>query len=61
MIPRFSAENFPRILQLIDGIKSVGARHDATAGQAVLAWLLSQGEDVIPIPGTKSAKVGAAV
>ncbi|THH13715.1 hypothetical protein EW146_g6538 [Bondarzewia mesenterica] len=39
-----------------DGLKSVGEKHKATAGQVALAWLLEQGEDVIPIPGTKRVK-----
>lgn len=55
-IPRYSAENFPNILKIADGLKAIGARHNATAGQVALAWLLGQGEDVIPIPGTKRLK-----
>jgi aryl-alcohol dehydrogenase-like predicted oxidoreductase len=57
MIPRYSPDNFPRILQLVEGIKKVGDRHGATSSQATLAWLLAQGDDVIPIPGTRKAKV----
>jgi aryl-alcohol dehydrogenase-like predicted oxidoreductase len=57
MIPRYSPDNFPRILQLVEGIKKVGDRHSATSSQATLAWLLAQGDDVIPIPGTRKAKV----
>ncbi|KAI0072166.1 Aldo/keto reductase [Panus rudis PR-1116 ss-1] len=52
MIPKFSKENFPNILKLVDGLKAIGKRHNATAGQVALAWVLAQGEDVIPIPGT---------
>ncbi|KAJ7813692.1 NADP-dependent oxidoreductase domain-containing protein [Mycena olivaceomarginata] len=56
-IPRYSAENFPNILKLADGLKSIGAKYGgATPGQVALAWLLAQGEDVIPIPGTKKVK-----
>ncbi|KAF7340533.1 Aldo/keto reductase [Mycena sanguinolenta] len=56
-IPRYSAENFPNILKLADGLKSIGARYNgATAGQVALAWVLAQGEDIIPIPGTKKIK-----
>jgi aryl-alcohol dehydrogenase-like predicted oxidoreductase len=54
--PRFSKENFPRNLELVDGITAVGRRKGCTAGQLTLAWLLAQGEDVIPIPGTKKVK-----
>jgi aryl-alcohol dehydrogenase-like predicted oxidoreductase len=56
-VPRFSRENFPHILTLADGLKQVGAAHGATAGQVALAWLLAQGPDVIPIPGTRKLKV----
>ncbi|EIW79887.1 Aldo keto reductase [Coniophora puteana RWD-64-598 SS2] len=55
-IPRYSKENFPNILKLADGLKKVGDAHSATAGQVALAWLLAQGDDVIPIPGTKKIK-----
>ncbi|KAJ7233045.1 NADP-dependent oxidoreductase domain-containing protein [Mycena rebaudengoi] len=51
-----SDENFPNILKLADGLKEIGARHGATGGQVALAWLLSQGDDIIPIPGTKTIK-----
>ncbi|KZT07967.1 Aldo/keto reductase [Laetiporus sulphureus 93-53] len=51
-VPRYSKENFPNILKLADGLEQIGARHGATAGQIALAWLLAQGPDVIPIPGT---------
>ncbi|KAI0938383.1 hypothetical protein AcV5_000077 [Taiwanofungus camphoratus] len=54
IIPRYSKENFPNILKLADGLQKIGARHGATAGQVSLAWLLAQGSDVIPIPGTTS-------
>ncbi|KAG2061318.1 Aldo keto reductase [Suillus hirtellus] len=56
MVPRFSKENFPKILKLADNLKKVGEQYNATAGQVALAWLLAQGEDVIPIPGTKKIK-----
>ncbi len=53
---RFSNENFPKILKIVDSLSSIGAKHNATAGQVALAWLLAQGPDVVPIPGTKSKK-----
>ncbi|KAJ6506607.1 NADP-dependent oxidoreductase domain-containing protein, partial [Mycena sanguinolenta] len=57
MVPRYSAENFPNILKIADGLKSLGANHGgATAGQVAIAWVLAQGEDIIPIPGTKKIK-----
>lgn len=57
MIPRYSKENFSKILALTDKLKEIGAKHNATAGQVTLAWILGQGDDIIPIPGTKSLKV----
>ena len=56
MVPRYSKENFPNILKLADALKKVGESYSATAGQVALAWLLAQGDDVIPIPGTKKIK-----
>ena len=54
----FSAQNFPKILKLADGLKQIGEKYNASAGQVTLAWLLAQGQDIIPIPGTKKIKVG---
>lgn len=51
-IPRFSAENFPKNLQLVDTITSVAQKKNVTPGQLTLAWLLAQGDDIFPIPGT---------
>ncbi|KAJ8472509.1 hypothetical protein ONZ45_g16626 [Pleurotus djamor] len=55
-IPRYSEENFPNILKIADHLKVIGQRHNATAGQVALAWVLAQGDDFIPIPGTKKVK-----
>ncbi|KAF8632483.1 hypothetical protein AX15_001852 [Amanita polypyramis BW_CC] len=55
-IPKFGNENFPNILKIVEGLKAIGNRHGATAGQVSIAWLLAQGEDIIPIPGTKKIK-----
>jgi len=52
LVPRYSKENFPNILKIADGLKEIGKKYDATPGQVSLAWVLAQGEDVIPIPGT---------
>lgn len=54
---RYNKENFPNILKIADGLKEIGAKYNATAGQVSLAWILAQGEDIIPIPGTKKIKV----
>ncbi len=51
--PRFQGENFKRNLELVDRVKEIAAEHDCTPGQLALAWVLHQGEDVVPIPGTK--------
>jgi len=55
-LPRFSKENFPNILKIAEAMKQIGEKHNATAGQVSLAWLLAQGNDVIPIPGTTKIK-----
>lgn len=51
--PRFSPENFSKNMELVDKVKDIAKRHDATPGQIALAWLHAQGDDVFPIPGTK--------
>ncbi|KAJ7114124.1 Aldo/keto reductase [Mycena epipterygia] len=56
MFPKYNDENFPNILKLANGLKEIGDRHGATAGQIALAWLLAQGDDIIPIPGTKKTQ-----
>ncbi|KAJ7135912.1 NADP-dependent oxidoreductase domain-containing protein [Mycena epipterygia] len=56
MIPRFSEENFPKVLKLADGLKAIGEKYNATASQVTLAWLIAQGDDIIAIPGTKKIK-----
>ncbi|KAF8709091.1 aldo kereductase, partial [Rhizoctonia solani] len=55
-IPKYSEANFPKITSLVNKIKDIGKRHNATPGQVTLAFLLAQGEDIIPIPGTKNIK-----
>jgi aryl-alcohol dehydrogenase-like predicted oxidoreductase len=57
IIPRYSKENFPNVLKVVDEIQMIGKRHDASAGQVTLAWLLAQGQDIVPIPGTRNVKV----
>jgi aryl-alcohol dehydrogenase-like predicted oxidoreductase len=51
--PRFTGENFQRNLRIVDEVKAVAAEADATPAQIALAWLLAQGNDIAPIPGTK--------
>ena len=51
--PRWSEENFTRNLGLVEVVKRVADRHKASPAQIALAWLLAQGEDVAPIPGSK--------
>lgn len=51
--PRFTGENFQRNLDLADEVGALARELGATAAQVALAWLLAQGEDVVPIPGTK--------
>ncbi len=55
-MPRFSAENFPKNLELVEKLSAIAAKKGCTTGQLTLAWLMAQGPDVIPIPGTKKAK-----
>ena len=54
--PRFSEENFRRNVELADRVREIAAEKDATPGQLALAWLLRQGDDIVPIPGTKRRK-----
>lgn len=56
MIPRYSRENFPKILDLVAKMGAVARKHRCTTGQLGLAWLLAQGPDIIPIPGTRTIK-----
>lgn len=51
--PRFQGENFAKNLLLVDKVKELATRHGCTPGQLALAWVLAQGDDVVPIPGTK--------
>jgi aryl-alcohol dehydrogenase-like predicted oxidoreductase len=54
--PRFTGENFKRNLDLVERVKEVAAEHRCTPGQLALAWVMHQGDDVVPIPGTKRRK-----
>jgi aryl-alcohol dehydrogenase-like predicted oxidoreductase len=52
-LPRWQAGNLAANLELVDQIRTIAAGYDATPAQVALAWVLSRGEDVVPIPGTK--------
>jgi aryl-alcohol dehydrogenase-like predicted oxidoreductase len=54
--PRFSPENVEKNQQIVDVVKRVAARRSATPAQVALGWVLAQGHDVVPIPGTKRVK-----
>jgi aryl-alcohol dehydrogenase-like predicted oxidoreductase len=51
--PRFQGENFYKNLELVDRVKEIATEKNVTPGQLALAWLLTQGDDIVPIPGTK--------
>jgi aryl-alcohol dehydrogenase-like predicted oxidoreductase len=52
-MPRFEGENFRRNLELVEKIRTFSADHGCTPAQLALAWVLAQGDDIVPIPGTK--------
>ena len=54
--PRFQAENFQRNLDLVERVSEVAREKKCTPAQLVLAWVLAQGNDIVPIPGTKRRK-----
>src|SRR4051812_25847267 len=54
--PRFQGENFQRNLDLVQRVEEIARRKKCTPAQLALAWLLAQGEDVVPIPGTKQRR-----
>jgi len=54
--PRFQGENFDKNLQLVASIEAIAREKHCTPGQLALAWVLAQGDDIVPIPGTKRRK-----
>lgn len=54
--PRFQGENFEKNLDLVHHIEELATKKDCTPAQLAIAWLLAQGEDIVPIPGTKHVK-----
>lgn len=56
--PRFTGENFQQDLRIVDEVQAVAREANATPAQIALAWLLAQGDDSAPIPGTKRVARG---
>ena len=54
--PRFQGDNFTKNLQLVEHVRSLAADKGVSAGQLALAWVLAQGDFIIPIPGTKQRR-----
>jgi aryl-alcohol dehydrogenase-like predicted oxidoreductase len=54
--PRFQGENFAKNLKLVNHLRDLARRKEVTASQLALAWVLAQGDDLAPIPGTKRVK-----
>jgi aryl-alcohol dehydrogenase-like predicted oxidoreductase len=54
--PRFQGDNFAKNLELAKKVQALAARRGCSAGQLALAWVLAQGDDIVPIPGTKRRK-----
>jgi aryl-alcohol dehydrogenase-like predicted oxidoreductase len=52
-MPRFQGENFRHNLQLVEKVREISKEKNCTLAQLALAWLLAQGEHIVPIPGTK--------
>ncbi len=52
-LPRFQGDNFDKNLQVVKRVQEIAKEKNATPGQLALAWLLAQGDDIVPIPGTK--------
>lgn len=54
--PRWQGENFDRNMAIVDTVRGIAERKEATPAQVALAWVLAQGEDILPIPGTKQVR-----
>jgi aryl-alcohol dehydrogenase-like predicted oxidoreductase len=54
--PRFQGENFAKNLQVVEKVKAIAATKNVTPSQLALAWVLAQGDDIVPIPGTRRQK-----
>ena len=56
MSPRFQGENFKKNMELVKTLESLAKEKHCTSGQLTLAWLMAQGDDILPIPGTTKVK-----
>jgi aryl-alcohol dehydrogenase-like predicted oxidoreductase len=54
--PRFQGENFQKNLELVGRVEEIAREKNCTPAQLALAWVLAQGQDIVPIPGTKRRK-----
>ena len=54
--PRFSQDNLQHNLRLVEAVKEIARAHDVTPAQIALGWVLRQGNDIVPIPGTKHVR-----
>ncbi len=54
--PRFQGDNFAKNLELVDAVRAIAEEKGVTPAQLALAWVLHQGDDVVPIPGTKRVR-----
>jgi len=54
--PRFQGENFQKNLDLVERVEEIAQRKNCSPAQLALAWLLAQGDDIVPIPGTKQRR-----
>lgn len=55
-LPRFSKDNFPKNLKVVEAFEEIAQSKGVNVGALALAWLLDQGDDIIPIPGTTKPK-----
>lgn len=56
LLPRFSKENFPKNLKIVEAFEEIAQSKGISVSALALAWLLAQGDDIIPIPGTTKPK-----
>ncbi|MDQ3088931.1 MAG: aldo/keto reductase, partial [Acidobacteriota bacterium] len=54
--PRFQGENFDKNLELVKKVEEIAKEKECSTSQLALAWVLAQGDDIVPIPGTKRRK-----
>jgi aryl-alcohol dehydrogenase-like predicted oxidoreductase len=54
--PRYQGDNFSKNLKIVNEVKHLARRYEASPAQMALAWLLQKGQDIVPIPGTKKVK-----